>query len=471
MEFLKFIIPTQIPVVLFLLMLCIQTYRILGIKEFKYISYAWAINLIYLCANLTFSLLNIYERAFSQVASTVLNGLSIYFFFLSIKLTVEYPFKFIRKFPNIIFILIFLIVGILKISSNNASATNFIYIRNIPDAFVNYLILHLLAQFFRKLTQKYKQSNLLYWGTLLYAFTQLLPVIKIDSFFQEIGITIYAIAFSIGLLSKVIILIGLSVLLISVGKEFVSKELASQKLDDIFGKTFHEITYPMIAMEKDINILLVNSGKHNKREVERIESNYYRLSAIISASMKMYENDIQALPNDNLNLVLGKDTIESMGVNTAIQIAIVSIKPLTNQRVEFDCDYGGRCYLKSNSNELVQIFINLFKNSYEAFNEGLGIIKIKTRTEETNEVGSKQIIIQIEDNGHGIDVEIMDKIFQTGFSTKKKVKGGYGLSIVKELVEKNMGTIKVDSPVQFDNANKKHGTRFTLTFPKSEFRF
>ncbi len=74
----------------------------------------------------------------------------------------------------------------------------------------------------------------------------------------------------------------------------------------------------------------------------------------------------------------------------------------------------------------------------------------------------KKIVIEIEDNGVGIESQFVEKIFNIFFVTSHANKGtGLGLYIVKQNVEKLGGTIAVAS---------EHGvgTKFTVTLPNLE---
>jgi len=71
----------------------------------------------------------------------------------------------------------------------------------------------------------------------------------------------------------------------------------------------------------------------------------------------------------------------------------------------------------------------------------------------------------VEDNGVGIKKEIKDKIFEPGFSTKESnwelyrfPRYGYGLKIVKTIVEKYNGELKIHSA-------EKEGTIVFVSLP------
>ncbi|MFQ9247465.1 MAG: ATP-binding protein [Clostridium paraputrificum] len=61
---------------------------------------------------------------------------------------------------------------------------------------------------------------------------------------------------------------------------------------------------------------------------------------------------------------------------------------------------------------------------------------------------------------HKIDDDKIDKIFDVGFSTKENSdkNHGFGLAIVKEIVDKNKGNIEV-----FSNAEN---TQFKISLPR-----
>ena len=61
------------------------------------------------------------------------------------------------------------------------------------------------------------------------------------------------------------------------------------------------------------------------------------------------------------------------------------------------------------------------------------------------------------DDGHGIDAEILPRIFDYRFSTTNG--GGLGLYYAKEIIRKMNGTISVTN-------NKNRGVEFIISFQK-----
>ncbi len=105
---------------------------------------------------------------------------------------------------------------------------------------------------------------------------------------------------------------------------------------------------------------------------------------------------------------------------------------------------------------LSRIMMNLLKNAIDAINEEgcyLGRwIKIKALDSENG------LVIKVANNGPVIKKTVLKNLFEVGFSTKKGENRGYGLAIIKELLDECGGTIDVVS-------DKRNGTIFTVTFP------
>jgi len=100
------------------------------------------------------------------------------------------------------------------------------------------------------------------------------------------------------------------------------------------------------------------------------------------------------------------------------------------------------------ANEFLQVMINLIKNAVDSL-ERSGEINIKLFQK------GKKIIISVEDNGTGIDMLTIKKVFDPYFTTKEDSMG-LGLYMTKMIVEKHMkGTIEVERLSQ--------GTKFTIT--------
>ncbi|AYD40614.1 GHKL domain-containing protein [Clostridium fermenticellae] len=104
--------------------------------------------------------------------------------------------------------------------------------------------------------------------------------------------------------------------------------------------------------------------------------------------------------------------------------------------------------LKIKENELISIISNIIDNAFEAFEPEFKIDEKKITFDTFIE--DNKFCIEISDNASMIPVDIQNKIFEKGFSTKSKKTSdhGFGLYITKQLIEKNGGTITLESTPQ-----------------------
>jgi signal transduction histidine kinase len=105
-----------------------------------------------------------------------------------------------------------------------------------------------------------------------------------------------------------------------------------------------------------------------------------------------------------------------------------------------------------------QMFLNLLLNAIEAATENEEARgRITVALEKILERDSQSIRIVIEDNGPGIPVHDLTKIFYPFFTTKPRGTG-LGLSLVQKIVMAHNGRIEVQNA-------EPHGARFQVTLP------
>jgi len=90
-----------------------------------------------------------------------------------------------------------------------------------------------------------------------------------------------------------------------------------------------------------------------------------------------------------------------------------------------------------------QVFLNLIKNGLDAM-DGSGHLWLYAQKVECPEGNMVEIIV--EDNGPGIEPEVLEKIFDPFFTTKEVGQGsGLGLFVVYDIVSSHGGEMTVDS--------------------------
>ncbi|MTI88284.1 MAG: GHKL domain-containing protein [Balneolaceae bacterium] len=122
-------------------------------------------------------------------------------------------------------------------------------------------------------------------------------------------------------------------------------------------------------------------------------------------------------------------------------------------RVEIKKNYKvGGLEAKGNTGKLYQVFTNILSNAIQAIKEE-GVIEISTAASKD------KAIIEISDNGKGIEEEVLTKIFDPFYTTKEPGQGtGLGLSIVYNIIQDHGGDIIYDSV-------PGSGTKVTVELP------
>lgn len=117
--------------------------------------------------------------------------------------------------------------------------------------------------------------------------------------------------------------------------------------------------------------------------------------------------------------------------------------------------------IKADADQLQQVLVNLAMNSAQAMPDG-GEISIRTINcpRGTGAASATDYVcLSFGDNGHGMDRQTMDRIYEPFFTTRGVGKGtGLGLSVVFGIVKEHLGDIICESQVGI-------GTRFDIHLP------
>jgi two-component system, NtrC family, sensor kinase len=97
-----------------------------------------------------------------------------------------------------------------------------------------------------------------------------------------------------------------------------------------------------------------------------------------------------------------------------------------------------------NRTELQQVVINLIVNAIHAMPDG-GTLTL--RSFDADRDGNPGIAIEVADTGIGMSADIMERVFDPFFTSKRREGTGLGLSISQTLVKRQRGQITVESQI------------------------
>ena len=208
-------------------------------------------------------------------------------------------------------------------------------------------------------------------------------------------------------------------------------------IGEMSSRMAHDLQNPLTIIKNTIELLNLknpNMDKKTKESYERIERAATKMSQQIHDVLNYVRTSNLAMEKTSI-LTLLKDTISGLNIPKHAKII------LPDQNVDV---YG-------DAKQLEIVFSNLILNAIQAGSNG-GRVMI-----QASEIDD-YTIIDVIDNGHGIEKENLPRIFEPLFTTKS---GGTGLGLAscKSIIENHGGTIECSSIV-----NK--GTVFTIRLPK-----
>ncbi len=222
-------------------------------------------------------------------------------------------------------------------------------------------------------------------------------------------------------------------------REFQLRQAESlAALTNLSAGVAHEIKNPLTSI--DIHIQLLN------REVQKFDQNNSETAKNVKNFLTIVKEEI-----DRLNSIVQDFlfAVRPMSLNFSTE----NINDIVKEMIDFlkyeliEAEIDIRLDLDKNISGVVvdpkylkQALLNLIKNSIEATGNG-GEIRVKTE-----EVADGDVAVYIIDNGEGIPENIMSKIFEPYFTTRKSGTG-LGLVIVYKILKELGGDLTINSKV------------------------
>ncbi len=215
----------------------------------------------------------------------------------------------------------------------------------------------------------------------------------------------------------------------------------------------HELNSPLTAIVGNSQLLLREASPDNPHYqlIKDIHTSGIRCQRIIKNLMTFSRQDEFTFEKIDLNTI----------VKSGLELAAYQIE---KSKIDLVVDlYENVPALSGSGNGLEQIIVNLLLNAKDAVEEKMqtekngekGIVTIKTRIHPDNEFA----IVDVSDNGHGIEQEHVSQIFNPFYTTKSSGKGtGLGLSVSLGIAQAHGGFIDLDTTVG-------EGSTFSLILP------
>lgn len=224
----------------------------------------------------------------------------------------------------------------------------------------------------------------------------------------------------------------------------------NQQQSQFVSNVSHELKTPVSSIRILLDsILSEEMDEELKREfLEDISNETDRLWMIIDDLLY-----IASIEKQDMDL-----TLELRPLSKAIEESIAAVSVLAHSKnISIEFDTSQKYFVEMDFAKMKQVFINIIGNAVKYTNEG-GWVKIR-QIELKNE-----IIIEIEDNGIGIEEKdlpyIFDRFFRVSSSRTRKTGGtGLGTNIAQQVMNLHHGKIGIQS--EFGK-----GTTVSIVLPK-----
>jgi signal transduction histidine kinase len=231
-------------------------------------------------------------------------------------------------------------------------------------------------------------------------------------------------------------------------KELESRVVQAEKLTSLgqlAASVVHEINNPMTAVATYAEALLTRARVSPPADAADVEK--YKKIVDNSERVLRFTRDLVSYARP------AHDKAVQLDLNAAVDQAIGFCEHVLNSHnVALVRDFGPVPIFLAVKQNIVQVLVNLVTNACHAVGQG-GHVTVTTRAADGT------AIVQVKDDGAGIDIAVRSRIFEPFFTTKPAGKGtGLGLSIVQGIVENHGGTIEVESSLGM-------GTTFTIRLP------
>lgn len=215
---------------------------------------------------------------------------------------------------------------------------------------------------------------------------------------------------------------GLSEKDASEGSIFLVDNSIPELIEDLVA-LYKSNAYPLIEMLK--------TGVAAARNIKNIKYSIKNIVRIVKA-LKYYSH-------------LDQSSYGEADITEAVENTLVIMNNQIKQGIEIERKYKDIPKIYCNIDELNQVWTNLINNAIHAIRT-VEKPKIVIATDTLELAGNPYVSITVQDNGIGIQPTIIDRIWDPFFTTKDQGDGsGLGLGIVKGILEKHKGTIKVES--------------------------
>ncbi|MFC0244729.1 stimulus-sensing domain-containing protein [Falsochrobactrum ovis] len=227
----------------------------------------------------------------------------------------------------------------------------------------------------------------------------------------------------------------------------------------------HELKNPLTSLRSAVETLpLAKSDESRNRLLDVIQHDVRRLDRLIT--------DISDA--SRLDAELAREQTDTVNLQTLLKSLVAAAREVRRNKVGTEIIFKtGKLptgkkgfFVAGHDLRLGQVISNLIENARSFVPDDTGCITITLAGE------GNRIRILVEDNGPGIPIENIERIFERFYTDRPSTEAfgqnsGLGLSISRQIVEAHGGTLSAENIIDSNDPEKVKGARFIVDLPAS----
>lgn len=219
----------------------------------------------------------------------------------------------------------------------------------------------------------------------------------------------------------------------------------NSELDNFVYSISHDLRSPLLSIKGIVSLIIHSSeiDEKNRRYLEMVDGSASRLDGTIQEILEYSRNARLEVEHENFDVV------------ELVKQAFNDLRFSSEEQMELVLDIQTSTSINSDQSRVSVLLKNIIGNSLKYRRKDIqSFVKFSLKREHN------QVVMQVSDNGEGIDEKHLSQIFTMFFrGTTASVGTGLGLYICKEIANKLKGNLLVASKLG-------EGTTMTITLPE-----
>jgi signal transduction histidine kinase len=217
------------------------------------------------------------------------------------------------------------------------------------------------------------------------------------------------------------------------------------ELDNFVYSISHDLRSPLLSIKGIVSLIMHSSeiDEKNRKYLEMVDGSATRLDGTIQEILEYSRNSRLDIAHEEFDVV------------ALVQQSFNDLRFSAQGQIDLQLDIQTSPIIFSDRSRLGVLLKNIIGNSIKYRRKDIkSFVNFSLKRE------NHSLVMQVTDNGEGIDAQHLDKIFTMFYrGTTSSIGTGLGLYICKEIVNKLNGNLEVTSTLG-------KGTQMTITIPE-----